>query len=116
MKDVKAKVGSTVYLNCSSDDQSGKEIYWFHYGVGSLERQYVYIWNALQHPYDARFRMDIDPATGAYNIVIPKVEASHAGRYLCWEKQEEGEFSEAQLVVLGRYSNATLGQIKMLWR
>jgi hypothetical protein len=52
-------------------------------------------------PMRSRYVMDIDVETGKYNLVIPKVDKQHAGKYECIENDGFGEKSSAELVVVG---------------
>ena len=55
----------------------------------------------LQPPYDKRFKLDTQSDTGEFNLIIQSVETGDAGKYVCHEEGEQGQYKIAELIVLG---------------
>lgn len=91
----------STFLNCSTSILSA-EIHWFHYAPGlNADRSFVYGFGQFYPPFQGRFHMEKDGATGAYNLVIPSVRMEDAGKYECQDDVGRGAKHSADLVVLG---------------
>ena len=101
-QDFMAAVGKFAYFNCSTSEPS-KPIVWYHYAINEVHREAIYQYaNFTEYWYPCyrkgRYVVERNPATGSYNLVIPTVLLSDAGRYLC---EVEGDEGMAALTVQG---------------
>ena len=87
-------VGKSAYFNCSTSEPS-KLIVWYHYAINEVHREAIYQYaNFTEYWYPCyrkgRYVVERNPETGAFNLVIPMVILSDAGRYLCEVDGDEG--------------------------
>lgn len=86
------------------------EIQWYHYpvGIGTKDHEYVYAYGRMHPPYDKRFRIEKDNASGSFHLVINDVEFRDAGLYVCQNGGGSGQLISAQLIVLGKSSRTSI--------
>ena len=97
-----AIAGKSAYFNCSTSEPT-KPILWYPYATNEAHRENIYQYvNFTDYWYPCyrkgRYVVERNPETGAYNLVIPMVLLSDAGRYLC---EVEGDEGVATLTVQG---------------
>lgn len=93
-KDSVTVIGKSTYFNCSTS-QPSKRVQWYHYDVNEAPREAIYRCDNFTEYWfpcyrNGRYVVERNPATGAYNLVIPTVVASDAGRFLCEVDDDEG--------------------------
>lgn len=99
--DAEAVVGSSVKFTCRTRIQR-YSVNWEHTPVGLKSTNDIYISMSIVRPYDARITMNVNRTTGEYELTIPSVQETDAGRYECIDEAGHGERQGAELVVLGR--------------
>lgn len=96
-----AGAGSAVRLNCSTD--LSKPVNW-QFGPDSTRMADLFIGGeGLVRPYttSGRHTVDVDPATGRYDLIITNLSAEDGGVYVCSEKASRDTPPEARLTVTG---------------
>ena len=101
-KDSVAIAGKSAYFNCSTSEPS-KPILWYYYPTNKAHRESIYQYaNFTDYWFPCyrkgRYVVEKNEVIGAYNLVIPSVLLSDAGRYLC---EVEGDEGMATLTVQG---------------
>ena len=94
-------IGDTVRLNCSDPTES---LNWIHQGVNTEESAYIYssgVGILLKYRNLGRFVVETDDSSGSCDIVIQRIEASDAGKYIC--RRDDGGQREIELIVIGKF-------------
>lgn len=97
--DSEVVVGQTVRLPCSTSETM--EVYWLHIPLGTSQSTYIYYDNKVVNGYNKRFRVEEDREGGIYDLILQNAQIADAGTYRCHDRVGSGEWSDAELIVLG---------------
>ena len=91
-------VGETnIRLECSTDLQYS--VIWQYAPVSASKSKEITYGEVIGEPLELRYRVDTHNP-GHYDLVLPKVDIQHAGKYSCYANEGDDLVGVSELIVI----------------